>query len=199
MNEDEANEAYKEFEMFFDSKYKALFADLGHPYLFVGASREEGGKRVFVAGDLKEANIPDLLMMKAALATAFDNLLAEKVTSETTGFKRKSTDEKISSNDTKTHGKLVVLTTGLSLVYKFLSDTLMVGDVKRRKDMFDNILDIVIDMEGLVSTIELPDVIDMKISVLIDGVKEINTNDKYLEGLKALAKELVDHYMETTS
>jgi len=198
MNEDEDHEEYKEFEMFFDSKYKALFEELDHPYLFVGASREEGGKRVFVAGDLKEANIADLLMMKAALATAFENLVAEKVTSEATGFKRKSTDEKISSNDTKTHSKLIVLTTGLSLVYKFLSDTLAVGDVKKRKDMFEAILDIVIDMEGLVATLELPDVIDMKISVLIDGVKEINTDDKYLEGLKVLAKELVDHYMEAT-
>jgi hypothetical protein len=184
--------------MFFDSKYKALFEELDHPYLFVGASREEGGKRVFVAGDLKKANIADLLMMKAALATAFDNLVAEKVTSETTGFKRKNKDEKISSKDTKTHSKLIVLTTGLSLVYKFLSDTLAVGDVKKRKDMFEAILDIVIDMEGLVATLELPDVIDMKISVLIDGVKEINTDDKYLEGLKVLAKELVDHYMEAT-
>jgi hypothetical protein len=194
-------EDYQEkFNIYFDSKYKELFKDLDHPYLFVGSEttkHDENQRGVFVCGDLKQASMADIIMMRHALAVAFDNLIADMVTENATGYKRKnSEDMTISSTDKEANDRIILLTSSLALVYRVLSKLPTALNEEHKSYMLESLQEVVTDLEELNNILELPDAIEMKLALLVDGLRETNIDDKFAKALKVLAKELVDHYME---
>lgn len=195
MNDPE--EEYEKFNMLFDSKYKEVFEGLGHPYLFVGVVPTDIGHQCFVAGDLKEATRADILMMRITLATAFDNLIADKATAQATGYKRKGTEDmELSSEDIQANERMIMLTSSIALVYRVLIKIPSAESEDQKRHMLESISEVLTDLENLRNVLELPDVIDMKIGLLVDGMRDFSMEEKYVNGLKVLAKELVDHYME---